>query len=78
MFEKLPKPSVTLFREQRAGLDKIVFNQLDLRDGTAALTVRSLAFADHAPIPALYTADGDGISPPLEWTGVPPALRRSC
>ena len=36
-------------------------------------TVSSLAFADHAPIPARYTADGEGVSPPLQWTGVPAA-----
>jgi Raf kinase inhibitor-like YbhB/YbcL family protein len=71
MFEKLPDAVGHALRDQRAGLDKIVFNQLKLGVGTAALSVRSLAFADHAPIPAVYTADGDGVSPPLEWTGVP-------
>lgn len=73
MFEKLPDAVGHALREQRAGLDKIVFNQLKLRAGTAAMTVSSLAFADHAPIPALYTADGDGTSPPLQWQGVPAA-----
>ena len=73
MLEKLPDAIGHALRDQRAGLDKVVFNQLRLRAGTAAITVRSLAFADHAPIPAVYTADGDGVSPPLEWTGVPPA-----
>ena len=73
MFEKLPEALGHALREQRAGLDKVVFNQFPLRAGTAALTVRSLAFADHAPIPATYTADGDGVSPPIEWTGVPAA-----
>jgi Raf kinase inhibitor-like YbhB/YbcL family protein len=71
MFEKLPEAVGHALREQRAGLDKIVFNQLDLRAGTAALQVNSLAFADHGPIPAVYTADGDGVSPPLSWTGIP-------
>jgi Raf kinase inhibitor-like YbhB/YbcL family protein len=73
MLEKLPDAVGHALRDQRAGLDKIAFNHLKLRAGTAAITVRSLAFADHAPIPALYTADGDGVSPPLEWTGVPGA-----
>jgi len=36
----------------------------------AQLTVTSLAFADHAPIPERYTADGAGVSPPLQWSGV--------
>jgi Raf kinase inhibitor-like YbhB/YbcL family protein len=38
-----------------------------------AIEVSSLAFVDHAPIPARYTADGDGHSPPLAWRGVPHA-----
>ena len=73
MFEKLPEALGQALREQRAGLDKIVFNQLKLRGGTATLQVSSLAFADHAPIPAVYTADGNGVSPPIEWTGIPAA-----
>lgn len=73
MLERLPDAVGHALRDQRAGLDKIVFNQLRLRGGTAAIQVRSLAFADHAPIPAIYTADGEGISPPLEWVGIPAA-----
>jgi Raf kinase inhibitor-like YbhB/YbcL family protein len=71
MLENLPDLIGVALRDQRAGLDKIVFNQVDLRQGAGALNVTSLAFADHAPIPADYTADGAGVSPPLEWTGVP-------
>jgi hypothetical protein len=48
-----------------------VFHAVDLRGGMAAITVSSLAFADHAPIPERYTADGEGVSPPLQWRGVP-------
>jgi len=29
------------------------------------------AFTEGAPIPAKYTCDGDDISPPLRWSGVP-------
>jgi len=36
-----------------------------------SLTITSPAFADNAPIPAIYTCDGLNISPPLQWTGVP-------
>ena len=71
MLEKLPDAVGHALRGQRAGLDKIAFQAVDLRAGTAAITVRSLAFADHAPIPEQYTADGAGVSPPLHWTGVP-------
>ena len=29
------------------------------------------AFEDGSPVPGRYTCDGDDVSPPLEWTGVP-------
>ena len=36
-----------------------------------ALTLTSPAFSSDGTIPAKYTCDGDGTSPPLEWSGVP-------
>lgn len=71
MLENLPDALGHALRGQRAGLDKTAFQAVDLRAGMAAITVGSLAFADHAPIPEQYTADGAGISPPLHWSGVP-------
>lgn len=73
MLEKLPDALGHMLQGQRAGLEKILFNRIDLRSGVAKLEVSSLAFADHAPIPERYTADGEGISPPLQWRGVPEA-----
>ena len=72
MLENLPDAIGHALRNTRAGLDHIVFNGLDLRAGMSAITVTSLAFVDHGPLPAAYTADGEGLSPPLRWTGVPP------
>jgi Raf kinase inhibitor-like YbhB/YbcL family protein len=72
MLEKLPPAVGHVLRDRRAGLDKIAFNRSGLRTGQGLLQVSSLAFADHAPIPARYTADGEGVSPPLAWSGVPP------
>ncbi|WP_328522478.1 YbhB/YbcL family Raf kinase inhibitor-like protein [Kribbella sp. NBC_00359] len=37
----------------------------------ASITVTSTAFTDGGPIPRKYTCDGDGVSPPLAWTGLP-------
>ena len=71
MLEKLPDVVGHALREQRAGLDQIVFRKVDLRAGMAALSVTSLAFADHAPLPEKYTADGAGVSPSLAWSGLP-------
>jgi Raf kinase inhibitor-like YbhB/YbcL family protein len=36
-----------------------------------ALHLTSSAFVNGGPIPAQYTDDGDNVSPPLAWTGVP-------
>ena len=71
MLEKLPDAIGHALRGQRAGLEKTAFQTIDLRAGMAQIAVTSLAFADHAPIPARYTADGPGVSPPLQWSGVP-------
>jgi Raf kinase inhibitor-like YbhB/YbcL family protein len=71
MLEKLPPAVGHVLRDRRAGLEKIAFNRSGLRTGQGLLQVASLAFADHAPLPARYTADGEGVSPPLHWQGVP-------
>lgn len=71
MLEMLPGVLGHALSDVRAGLDKTLFQNSGLRAGMASLTLGSLAFGDHAPIPARYTADGDGISPPLHWSGVP-------
>jgi Raf kinase inhibitor-like YbhB/YbcL family protein len=39
------------------------------------IRLTSPAFAPNAPIPARFTCDGDGVSPPLEWSGVPEGTR---
>ncbi|HSD95861.1 MAG TPA: YbhB/YbcL family Raf kinase inhibitor-like protein [Sulfuricaulis sp.] len=36
-----------------------------------SLTITSSSFRHNADIPARYTCDGDNVSPPLSWTGVP-------
>lgn len=40
-----------------------------------ALSLTSSAFANNGNIPASYTCDGDSTSPPLAWSGVPPAAK---
>ena len=35
------------------------------------LTLRSPAFGDGDTIPRVHTCDGEDVSPPLEWSGVP-------
>lgn len=40
-----------------------------------SFSLRSPAFAPNGEIPRRYTCDGDEISPPLEWSGVPPSAK---
>ena len=35
------------------------------------ITLRSPAFGDGDTIPRVHTCDGEDVSPPLEWSGVP-------
>jgi Raf kinase inhibitor-like YbhB/YbcL family protein len=41
----------------------------------ATLQVTSTAFDDSQPIPEKYTAQGDNVSPPLQWSGAPQQAR---
>ena len=75
MLEKLPDLIGHALSDVRAGLDAIAFNTLDLRQGAGSMHLSSLAFTDHMPLPARYTADGEGVSPPLQWWDVPAAAQ---
>ncbi len=39
------------------------------------LTISSPAFAHNSNIPAIYTCDDRNISPPLQWTEIPPGSK---
>ncbi len=39
------------------------------------LTLTSPSFADGNPIPTKHTGDGQDVSPPLRWSGVPDGVR---
>src|ERR1700730_17427262 len=71
MLEKLPKSVGHALINQRAGMENVLYNQLFRRRQTARLEVRSKAFVFNGRLPVRFTADGDGISPPLDWDTVP-------
>lgn len=71
MLEKLPDQLGHLLHAQRAGLENIALNRLLTRRPLQRLVVHSSAFEHLAPIPPAYTADGPGVSPPLDWRAVP-------
>lgn len=54
----------------RAGADKLAIVQPEL-GSFAAIELKSPAFANGGRLPERFTADGDGVSPPLFWTGLP-------
>jgi Raf kinase inhibitor-like YbhB/YbcL family protein len=74
MLEHLPARLGHALRGVRPGLDKLMINDVAIA-GSLALAVRSRAFVDGGELPLRYTADGDGLSPPIEWQGVPGATR---
>ena len=71
MLEKLPEFLGQALRGQRAGMANVVLRTLFARRQVEGFTVSSTAFLHMQPLPVPYTADGLGISPPLEWRGVP-------
>ena len=71
MFENVPKPLGRAARGLRAGMEKTVHAAEALAAVPDGIAVSSPAFADDAPLPARFTADGEGFSPPLAWSGVP-------
>lgn len=59
-----------------AGLaSAIAINAREKEVSAMSLTLVSSAFRHNGDIPARYTCDGDDVSPPLSWSGVPAGTR---
>ena len=71
MFEKLPGSVGHALINQRAGMDSVLYNELFRLRNTARLELSSQAFVFNGRLPVRFTADGEGLSPPLSWDGVP-------
>jgi Raf kinase inhibitor-like YbhB/YbcL family protein len=71
MLEKLPESVGEALHEQRAGPEHTVIERLKRSTGLALIEVSSSALIAENVIPIKYTADGGGVSPPLEWRGLP-------
>jgi Raf kinase inhibitor-like YbhB/YbcL family protein len=71
MLEKIPSAVGEALSGLKAGTEKTAFHEA-FPDVPASLTLSSPAFADGAMMPARFTADGAGVSPPLAWSGLPP------
>ena len=70
MLEKIPHWLGRALTNVRAGHDKLVLASLDL-GGAESLAISSPAFAAGARLPQRFTADGEGVSPPLTWSNLP-------
>ena len=75
MLEHVPHWLGSALKGLRAGSDKLAIAQPGL-GSFEALHLASPAFADGARLPERFTADGEGVSPPLFWTGVPEGTER--
>ncbi len=65
------RPLGRALRGVRAGMHGLASQQPWLRGVAECVRVSSPAFGHGTDLPARFTADGPGLSPPLAWEGVP-------
>ncbi len=60
-----------MLQGQHAGMEDIAAMNVGLKADDFCIDLESEAFSLEKPLPRRYTADGEGLSPPLSWNGVP-------
>ncbi|TNC09676.1 YbhB/YbcL family Raf kinase inhibitor-like protein [Methylobacterium terricola] len=70
MLEKIPHAVGEALSGLRAGIEKTAYHA-EFEGAPGTIRVTSPAFADGAAMPARFTQDGEKLSPPLAWDGVP-------
>lgn len=70
MLEHLPQWLGQALSSLRAGAERLAIATLAKGD-VRPIRLTSTAFADGARLPERYTADGEGVSPPLAWGPLP-------
>jgi Raf kinase inhibitor-like YbhB/YbcL family protein len=70
MLEKIPKSIGDALHNRRAGFEQTVAERQKKLLKRALIEVSSSAFTG-GMIPTKYTADGGGVSPPLQWRNLP-------
>jgi len=71
MLEHVPQWLGAMLRSVRAGHSKLVIVNPGLNIGSKSLLLESSAFANGGRLPERFTADGEGVSPPLLWRNPP-------
>ncbi|HEY1327443.1 MAG TPA: YbhB/YbcL family Raf kinase inhibitor-like protein [Casimicrobiaceae bacterium] len=71
MLQFLPRAIGRSLRPLRAGLGRTALSELDADPRNGSIDLFSAAFSDGERIPRRYTADGAGVSPSIQWRGVP-------
>ncbi|MGE5722490.1 MAG: YbhB/YbcL family Raf kinase inhibitor-like protein [Sphingomonadales bacterium] len=71
MLEHVPQWLGEMMRPLRAGADKLCIAQPELGGDFGPIDLGSPAFAHGSRLPLRFTADGEGISPPLVWGQLP-------
>lgn len=71
MLEHIPHWLGQTLRGFRAGADKLCIVQPELGGDFGPLVLSSPAFSDGRRLPPRFTADGEGVSPPLVWGHLP-------
>lgn len=71
MLEKIPRGVGHALRGVRAGFEKVASEDRAFADALDSIALSSPAFEDGGSIPPRYTADGEGVSPPLSWRDLP-------
>lgn len=71
MLEKLPVELGNALRRQRAGIQSTAFFRLLAARKVPRIGISSTAFANMERLPTRCTADGDGVSPSIDWFGIP-------
>jgi len=72
MLEKMPPSIGRALKGMRSGMETLVSQEDAFAAVPDVIAMTSPAFAPDGEIPARYTEDGEKLSPPLEWVGVPP------
>ena len=76
MLEHVPSWLGKALTGVRAGAGKLAIVQPELGARFASIDLSSPAFAHEARMPPRFTADGEGVSPPLVWGTLPAGTAR--